>query len=87
MAITIACIQPQVYSNRKECYSEIKSLISQVLNNSQECDIFCLPERWVPLTKDISRSIQQERGEDYKFIKSIAKDFGINIISGAIWEK
>jgi len=87
MAITIACIQPQVHSNRKECYSEIKSLISQVLNNSQECDIFCLPERWVPLSKDISRSIQQERGEDYKFIKSIAKDFGINIISGAIWEK
>ncbi len=82
----IACIQPEIFNDRHKCYSEIERLLKLLIQQFDNCDILCLPERWVPLFKDFSENIQEERGEDYSFIKDLAKDYNINIISGAIWE-
>jgi nitrilase len=73
--------------DKKKCYSEIRSIFEDCLKKYDSCDILCLPERWTPFFSEISKNIQDERGEDYKFIQSLAKEFEINILSGAIWEK
>ncbi len=83
----IACIQPEVHQNRNKCYSEIKSLVKDLLQEVDKCDIICLPERWVPLSKDMTQNFQKERGKDYSFVKNLAKEYQLNILSGAIWEK
>jgi predicted amidohydrolase len=83
----VACIQPQIFQDRKKCYSQIEILLNQLLENYQNCDIVCLPERWVPYFRDSAKNLQEERGNDYNFIKNIAKEFNIKILSGAIWEK
>ena len=46
-----------------------------------------MPERWVPFSKDFTQNLQKQRGSDYHFIKTLAKDYNIKILSGAIWEK
>ena len=83
----IACIQPKILENRNKCYEHIESLIKLLLNEYKESDIICLPERWVPFYNKIEENIQRERGDDYFFVKNIAKEYSINLISGAIWEK
>jgi len=85
--LRVACIQPEVLSNRAKCYLEIERLIKDLMRDFDYCDIICLPERWVPFTNDFSENLQEERGKDYKFIKMLAKEYTINIISGGIWEK
>ena len=83
----IACIQPKIHQNINNCYSEIENLLKRLIDKVSKIDIICLPERWVPLLNDISQNIQKERGENYSFIKTLAGEYNINIISGAIWEK
>lgn len=84
----VACIQPKILPNRKKCYNLIDSLIEKLLEKQGKPDIITLPERWVPLNiKEWEKNFQQERGEDYKKIKELAKKYKINILSGAIWEK
>ncbi|MFX1258460.1 MAG: carbon-nitrogen hydrolase family protein [Promethearchaeota archaeon] len=83
----IACIQPKIFQNRNKCYSEIERLLMNLLERVDKCDIVCLPERWVPFLKSSSQNLHKERGENYLFIKNLAKDFHISILSGAIWEK
>lgn len=83
----IACLQPEISSSRQECYSEIKRLLEKLLENIEKCNIICLPERWVPFFGDLPKNLQNERGQDYQFIKNLAKEYNINFISGAIWEK
>lgn len=83
----VACIQPQIFLDRKKCYSQIKILLNQLLEKYQNCEIVCLPERWVPYFRDSVKNLQEERGNDYSFIKNLAKEFTIKILSGAIWEK
>jgi len=83
----VACIQPKIMPDREKCYSEIRSIFKTFINKYNLCDITCLPERWTPFFSDINKNIQDERGEDYLFIQSLAKEFEINILSGAIWEK
>ena len=85
--IKIGCLQPEIYKLKSKCYEEIEVLLNSFMREYENCDIICLPERWVPLTKNITEVIQQERGEDYHFICSLAKKHNISIISGAIWEK
>jgi len=82
----LACIQPKISSSRKECYSEIERLLKQLLEE-EKIRIVCLPERWVPFLEDLPKNLQEERGQDYNFIKKIAKEYSVNFISGAIWEK
>ncbi|MGV9173856.1 MAG: carbon-nitrogen hydrolase family protein [Promethearchaeia archaeon] len=82
----IACIQSKILESREKCYQEIEKILKNILAE-QECDIICLPERWIPLNNDISLNFQDERGEDYAFVKSLAKRYSIKILSGAIWEK
>ncbi|MFX1392758.1 MAG: carbon-nitrogen hydrolase family protein [Promethearchaeota archaeon] len=83
----IACIQPKIHQNIHNCYSEIQYLLNKLIEKATKIDIVCLPERWIPFLNDISLNIQKERGENYSFIKNIAREYQINIISGAIWEK
>ncbi|MFX1438527.1 MAG: carbon-nitrogen hydrolase family protein, partial [Promethearchaeota archaeon] len=83
----VACIQPQIFQDRKKCYLQIKSLLEQLLKKNKNCDIACLPERWVPFSRDPLKNIQDERGLDYNYIKNLAKEFNIKILSGGIWEK
>ena len=83
----IACIQPKIHQSINRCYSEIEHLLKILIDKVAKIDIVCLPERWVPLLNDISQNIQKERGENYSFIKNLASEYQINIISGAIWEK
>jgi predicted amidohydrolase len=83
----VACIQPQIFQDRKNCYSQVESLFKELFEKYEKCDIVCLPERWVPYFEDSAKSLQKERGKDYTFIKNIAKEFKVNILSGAIWEK
>lgn len=83
----VACIQPDFRGSKNECYQQVRELLSSLLEEMGECELFTLPERWIPLQNNILKNFQSERGEDYSFIKNLAKEFGINAISGAIWEK
>jgi len=85
--INVACIQPEVHQSRRKYYLEVKNLLKALIKTHQNLDILCLPERWVPFNERISDNFQNERGADYSFIKNLAKEFSVNIISGAIWEK
>lgn len=85
--MNVACIQPRIFQERKKCYLQIESLLKRLLENNKNCEMVCLPERWVPFSRDPSKDIQEERGSDYCFIKDLAKEFKIKILSGAIWEK
>lgn len=83
----VACIQPQLFENRILCYKEIERILKELLVIHKNCDIICLPERWVPFYRDPIQNYQEQRGSDYFFIKNLAKEYNIKIISGAIWEK
>ena len=83
----VACIQPQIFQDRNKCYLQIELLLRGFLEKNQNCDIICLPERWVPYFRDPIKNLQKERGNDYSFIKNLAKEYNIKILSGAIWEK
>ena len=84
--LTVACIQPKIYLEKKQCYSEIEKLLQDLVNKTK-CDIACLPERWIPFERNQEDNFQQERGKDYSFIKNLAGEYGVSLISGAIWEK
>lgn len=83
----VACIQPKIMADKEKCYTEIRSIFEAYFEKCELCDIACLPERWTPLFSEIKKNINEERGKDYLFIQSLAKEFEINILSGAIWEK
>jgi len=83
----IACIQPEVFQERDKCYIEVEEILKKLIKEFKNCDIVCLPERWVNLTNGKELNLQSERGNNYNFIKNLAKKYGISIISGAIWEK
>ncbi|MFX1390395.1 MAG: carbon-nitrogen hydrolase family protein [Promethearchaeota archaeon] len=83
----VACIQPKILKNRVLCYNEIERILKNLLETHKNCDIVCLPERWVPFFRDQAQNFQKQRGNDYKFISRLAKEYKINFISGAIWEK
>ncbi len=83
----VACIQPELFENRKKCYNEIEKILNELLETHNNCDIICLPERWVPYFKETNQNVQEQRGNDYSFIKKLAEEYSIKLISGAIWEK
>ncbi|MFX1308307.1 MAG: carbon-nitrogen hydrolase family protein [Promethearchaeota archaeon] len=83
----VACIQPELFEHRKQCYHEIERILKELLEVHNNCDIICLPERWVPFYREPIQNLQEQRGNDYSFIKSLAKNYSVNFISGAIWEK
>ena len=85
--IKIGCLQPKIHEVKSKCYEEVEALIKLLIRDTDDCELVCLPERWVPISKDFTEVIQNERGEDYQFICELAKKYGITIISGAIWEK
>ncbi|MBY9010863.1 MAG: carbon-nitrogen hydrolase family protein [Candidatus Lokiarchaeota archaeon] len=85
--VRIACIQPEVFQESNNCYSEIEKILNDFFSKHNSCDIICLPERWVPLTNEKRVNIQKERGKNYQFIKKLSKEYSVGIISGAIWEK
>jgi len=82
----VACIQPKIFQDKNKCYFEIEQILSCLLKKYSKLDILCLPERWVPVFRDLSENFQEERGEDYLFIKNLAKKHNIKILSGGIWE-
>jgi predicted amidohydrolase len=83
----VACIQPQIFAERTKCYTEIEQILKELLEEHKICDIICLPERWVPFFAKSSQNLQEQRGNDYSFIKNLAKEYNIKFLSGAIWEK
>ncbi|MFW9878186.1 MAG: carbon-nitrogen hydrolase family protein [Candidatus Thorarchaeota archaeon] len=83
----VACIQPQIFQDRRKCYQQIELLLKELLEKNQKCEIICLPEKWVPYFKNPVKNLQKERGNDYLFIKNLAKEYNIKILSGGIWEK
>ena len=83
----VACIQPEIFKNRMKCYTEIEQILKDLLEQRGKCDIICLPERWAPLSRDPTKNLQEQRGNDYKFIQRLAKEYNIKCISGGIWEK
>ncbi|MFX1408760.1 MAG: carbon-nitrogen hydrolase family protein [Promethearchaeota archaeon] len=83
----IACIQPKIFQDRRNCYYEVEDLLKVLLEETNKCDVICLPERWIPVYSDSSKNFQKERGDDYSFIKYLANEYGINVLSGGIWEK
>ncbi|MHA2288455.1 MAG: carbon-nitrogen hydrolase family protein [Promethearchaeota archaeon] len=85
--VQVACIQPEVFQEINRCYSEIEDILKDIFINYDSCDLICLPERWVPLKKEKNANLQEERGKNYQFIKKLAKEYSVGIISGAIWEK
>jgi len=85
--LRVACVQPEVFHERKKCYQEIEKLVQNLMNNFNNCDLVCLPERWVPLSSKPLENFQEERGKDYHFVKNLAEEYSINILSGGIWEK
>ena len=85
--INVASIQPEIFQGKNKCYLEIENLIKKLLEDNSKCEIICLPERWVPYSREKALNYQKERGQDYQFIKNLSGEFGINLISGGIWEK
>ena len=83
----VACIQPKLFKHRIKCYNEIERILKELLDVHKNCDIICLPERWVPYLRDQIQNLQEQRGNDYSFIKNLAKEYNVNLISGGIWEK
>ena len=83
----VACIQPKICKDVNKSYSHIEEILKKLLKKFEDCQIACLPERWVPFLPDMSQNIQNERGEHYNFIKELAKQYNIKLLSGAIWEK
>ncbi|UCC18639.1 MAG: carbon-nitrogen hydrolase family protein [Promethearchaeota archaeon] len=83
----VACIQPELFEQRKDCYYEIERILNEILEIHNNCEVICLPERWVPFFRDPTKNFQEERGNDYFFIKNLAKEYTIKFLSGAIWEK
>ncbi|MBD3340142.1 MAG: hypothetical protein GF353_13600 [Candidatus Lokiarchaeota archaeon] len=83
----IACIQPQIFPTKKECFADIETILKKVLEENDQCDIVCLPERYIPFIEEIPKNLQKERGNSYQFVQSLAKEYSVNFISGAIWEK
>jgi len=83
----VACIQPELLPSKEKCYLEIERIIKNLLETHDQCEIACLPERWVPILKDIPQNFQKERGDDYSFVKELSNKYSLNLISGAIWEK
>lgn len=83
----VACIQPKICESINKSYSHIEDLLKKLINKFEDCELVCLPERWLPLLQDIPQNVQKERGAHYNFVKSLAKNFNIKILSGAIWEK
>ncbi len=82
----IACIQPQILQERSQCYLEIEKTLKKLIEKHNKTEIICLPEKWVPFSKNLNEILQEERGDDYIFFKNLAKKYNIKIISGAIWE-
>ncbi len=80
-------IQPEMFNKDKECFFEIQNLINSIPFIEKNCDLVCLPERWIKMNPNLEKNIQEERGTHYQFIKKIAKKCHINILSGGIWEK
>ncbi len=85
--INVACIQPEILQNKEKCYLEIETILSDLLKEHSKYEIVCLPERWVPYAREKAANFQKERGQDYQYIKKLAEEYNINIISGGIWEK
>ncbi|KKL10914.1 hypothetical protein LCGC14_2551070 [marine sediment metagenome] len=83
----VACIQPKINKDRAECYNEIDEILKDLSKKVQDCEIVCLPERWVPFHQNFKKNIQAERGSDYTAIQNFALKYKIKIISGAIWEQ
>ena len=83
----VACIQSRIYQDRDKCYLEVENILKDLLKNHSDCEIVCLPERWVPFYQDSSKNFQKERGNDYAFIKKLASKYSVKILSGAIWEQ
>jgi predicted amidohydrolase len=83
----VACIQPSIHEEIGDCYKEVEKLLKVLVDKYGNCDIACLPERWIPFYKEIEKNFQSERGENYQFIEKIAKKYKVAILSGAIWEK
>ncbi|MBD3340141.1 MAG: hypothetical protein GF353_13595, partial [Candidatus Lokiarchaeota archaeon] len=77
---------PKIQQNINECFFEAERLLRDFLDECNDCDIVCLPERWIPFRKNIVDNYQKERGETYEFVKYLAKNYKISILSGAIWE-
>ncbi|MFW9973263.1 MAG: hypothetical protein ACFFDF_23970, partial [Candidatus Odinarchaeota archaeon] len=71
----VACIQPQIFQTRTKCYFEIEQILITLLEKHKNCDIICLPERWVPLLRNSNQNFQNQRGDDYIFIKRLAKEY------------
>ncbi|MHA2282318.1 MAG: carbon-nitrogen hydrolase family protein [Promethearchaeota archaeon] len=82
----VACIQPQIFQDRSQCYLEIEKILKKLLEKHKKNEIICLPERWVPFSKNSIENLQEERGDDYVFVKNLARKYNTKIISGAIWE-
>jgi predicted amidohydrolase len=85
--LNVASIQPEIFQSKNKCYLEIENLLKKLLETHSNCEIVCLPERWIPYSREKSLNIQKERGQDYHFIQKLAGEYGINLISGGIWEK
>jgi predicted amidohydrolase len=83
----VACIQPKIAPTREKCYLRIETLIKRVIDEEGNPELVCLPERWVPFNQKFEKNFQSERGKDYSLIKRLAKEYQVNILSGAIWEK
>ena len=52
--IKAACIQPKIYETDQECYDEVERLLVSLLKTSKGCDIICLPEKWIPVKKNMN---------------------------------
>ncbi len=83
----VACIQPKLNNSIKRSYEEIENLLKLLFKEFDDCELVCLPERWIPFFNQFYKNFQEERGRNYNFIKKMAGEYGVNFISGAIWEK
>lgn len=83
--IKVALIQCEVFADKNKMNLNIENLIRKAAEFNP--DILLLPERWRSIPdENINSAIEDERGEDYKFIKDLSRDYSLSIVSGGIWE-
>lgn len=84
--VKVGLIQVQIEPERSRdaTLNHVRKLVERAALK-EEANIVCLPERWNYRTAPIEDSIEQENGKTMTFMQKLSAEFGIYLISGAIW--
>jgi len=83
--ITIAAIQSKIYNDKEITIKKIGEQLKKA--SDLGADIACLPERWNYFDGTVKNDPEELNGISNKALSNFAREFGIYIIGGAIWQR